>query len=208
MPAPATRPEGATGYSDVDLRPRKHKSPAQRIETKPTRHGPRFGDPGTPKALFKKVSGPVDYLSWHSIGCATGCGANLGPAGHGGPVDAAVAAVAILVMRQLHLVAQTPIWLVPAILGVGQLVTTATGIGWHRHGQRARLHLWIASQAIVVTATIYATGWGPALGIGLVLIGQETLVAAGTSSERVIVGWTLACLGTGQVLVASVGRRR
>ncbi len=112
------------------------------------------------------------------------------------------AAIAILVLRQLHLVAQTPIWLVPAILGIGELVTTATGIGWHRHRTRARLHLWIASQAIVVTATIYATGWGPALGIGLVLIGQESLVAAGTSSERVIVGWTLACLGTGQVLVA------
>jgi diguanylate cyclase (GGDEF)-like protein/PAS domain S-box-containing protein len=112
------------------------------------------------------------------------------------------AAVAILALRQRQLVAPTPIWLVPAILGIGQLVTIATGFGWQRRRTRICLHLWIASQAIVVTATIYATGWGPALGIGLVLIGQETLVAAGTSSERVIVGWTLGCLGTGQVLVA------
>ncbi len=64
------------------------------------------------------------------------------------------------------------------------------------------MHVWIASQAILVTATIYATGWGPALAIGLVLVGQETLAVAGSSSERVILGWTLSCLAVGQGLIA------
>jgi diguanylate cyclase (GGDEF)-like protein/PAS domain S-box-containing protein len=112
------------------------------------------------------------------------------------------AAAAIVVLQQLDLVSPSPIWLIPLILGVGQVVTLTTGIWWSRDQSRARLHLWIASQAIVVTATIYATGWGPALAIGLVLVGQETLVTAGSSSERAIVGWTLACLAAGEALVA------
>ncbi len=68
------------------------------------------------------------------------------------------------------------------------------------HRSRVRLHVWIASQAILVTATIYATGWGPALAIGLVLVGQETLAVAGPASERVILGWTLTCLAAGEGL--------
>src|SRR5579863_10366500 len=113
-----------------------------------------------------------------------------------------VAAVAILGLRELHLVARSPIWLIPLILVGGQLLTTATGLWWNRCQTHLRLHVWIASQAILVTATIYATGWGPALAIGLVLVGQETLAVAGSSSERVILGWTLSCLAVGEGLIA------
>ena len=113
-----------------------------------------------------------------------------------------IAAVAILALRQLHLVARSPIWLIPVILVGGQLLTTATGLWWNQRHSRVRLHVWIASQAILVTATIFATGWGPALAIGLVLVGQETLAVTGSSSERAILGWTLACLAAGEGLIA------
>jgi len=113
-----------------------------------------------------------------------------------------LAAVAILALREMHLVTKSPIWLIPVILVGGQMVTTATGLWWNRSQDRVRLHVWIASQAILVTATIYATGWGPALAIGLVLVGQETLAVAGSSSERVILGWTLSCLAAGEGLIA------
>jgi len=113
-----------------------------------------------------------------------------------------LAAVAIVGLRALRLVAPSPFWLIPAILVGGQLVTTATGLWWNESPDRIRLHVWIASQAILVTATIYATGWGPALAIGLVLVGQETLAVAGSSSERVILGWTLSCLAAGQGMIA------
>jgi len=113
-----------------------------------------------------------------------------------------LAAVAILALREMHLVARSPIWLIPLILVGGQLLTTVTGLWWNRYQSRVRLHVWIASQAILVTATIYATGWGPALAIGLVLVGQETLAVAGSSSEGVILGWTLSCLAIGQGLIA------
>ena len=55
---------------------------------------------------------------------------------------------------------------------------------------------------ILVTSVIYATGWGPALGIGLVLVGQDTLAVTGSSSDRVVLGWTLACLAAGEGLIA------
>ncbi len=40
-----------------------------------------------------------------------------------------LAAVAILALRELHLVAPSPIWLIPLILVGGQLVTTAPVCG-------------------------------------------------------------------------------
>ncbi len=113
-----------------------------------------------------------------------------------------LAAVAILGLRELHLVAPSPIWLIPLILVVGQVICMTAGIWRHRSPSRVRLHVWVASQTILVTATIYATGWGPALAIGLVLVGQEAMAVTDRSSERVVLGWTLICLVAGQGLIA------
>ena len=114
-----------------------------------------------------------------------------------------LAAVAIVGLRAVGLVSWTPIWVIPVVLVGGQLVTTATGAWWSRSPRsRIRLHARIASQAALVTATIYATGWGPALAIGLVLVGQEALAVTGSSSQRVVLGWNLSCLLAGEALIA------
>ena len=113
-----------------------------------------------------------------------------------------LAAVAILALRELHLVARTPIWLIPLILVGGQLLTTAAGLWWDRSRGRIQLHALIAMQMILVTAVIYATGWGPALGIGLVLVGQDALAVTGSSSQRIVLGWTVSCLAVGEGLIA------
>ncbi|MGD0310881.1 MAG: EAL domain-containing protein [Acidimicrobiales bacterium] len=112
-----------------------------------------------------------------------------------------LAAVAILVLRQFHLVVPSPIWLIPVILVVGQLASTATGFWWDESPTQPRLHLRIGTQIILVTAVIYATGWGPALAIGLVLVGQESLAITGSTSLRVVLVWTLSCLAIGEGLV-------
>ena len=39
-----------------------------------------------------------------------------------------LAALAIMALRQIHLVSQSPIWVIPLILVGGQLLTTATGV--------------------------------------------------------------------------------
>jgi diguanylate cyclase (GGDEF)-like protein/PAS domain S-box-containing protein len=115
---------------------------------------------------------------------------------------APVAALAIAVLREFGLVAQTPIWLIPTILVTGQMATIATAEWWERSRTRLRLHVKIATQGLVVTATIYATGWGPALAVGLVLVGQESLAVAGSSAQRAVLGWNLSCLAGGEALIA------
>ena len=112
-----------------------------------------------------------------------------------------LAALAIVVLQQFHLVSPTPIWLIPVILVAGQLASTATGFWWDRSHTRFRLHTRIATQIILVTAVIYATGWGPALAVGLVLVGQESMALTGLSSYRVVLGWTFVCLVIGEVMV-------
>lgn len=113
-----------------------------------------------------------------------------------------LAAVAIEALRRIHLVARSPIWLVPVILVGGQVLTTSTSLWFDKSPSRVRLHARIASQALVVAATIYTIGWGPALAIGLVLVGQETLAMTGSSSQRAVLGWNLSCLAAGQFLIA------
>src|SRR5450755_1468870 len=114
-----------------------------------------------------------------------------------------LAAVAILGLREVHLVARSPIWLIPLFLVGGQLLTTASGFWWDQSPEsRVRLHLRIGSQVALVTAVIYATGWGPALAVGLVLVGQEALAITGSSSQRAVLGWTLSCLAVGEGLIA------
>ena len=113
-----------------------------------------------------------------------------------------LAAVALVALQQVHFVAPSPIWLIPVLLVGGQLASTASGFWWDRSHTRIRLHIRIATQVVLVTAIIYATGWGPALAIGLVLVGQESLAMTGSSSYRVVLGWTFTCLAAGQGLLA------
>jgi diguanylate cyclase (GGDEF)-like protein/PAS domain S-box-containing protein len=81
------------------------------------------------------------------------------------------------------------------------MASTASGFWWDRSHTRFRLHTRIATQIVLVTAVIYATGWGPALAIGLVLVGQESVALTGLSSYRVVLGWTFVCLLVAEVMV-------
>jgi diguanylate cyclase (GGDEF)-like protein/PAS domain S-box-containing protein len=111
-------------------------------------------------------------------------------------------AVVIAGLRSVGLVAPSPFWLIPVILVLGQITTTFTDLAWTTWPTRPWLHVKIASQAIVVTATIYATGWGPGLSVGLLLVGQESLATVGSGALRAVMGWNLSCLAVGQLFLA------
>jgi diguanylate cyclase (GGDEF)-like protein/PAS domain S-box-containing protein len=113
-----------------------------------------------------------------------------------------LAAVAILVLQRFHFVSPSPWWVIPLMLVVGQLASTASGFWWDRSHARLRTNARVATQIVLVTAIIYATGWGPALAVGLVLVGQESLTVTGVSSYRIVLAWTFGCLIAGQVCVA------
>jgi diguanylate cyclase (GGDEF)-like protein/PAS domain S-box-containing protein len=111
-------------------------------------------------------------------------------------------AVAIAGLRSVGLVSATPFWLIPLILVGGQMTTIMADLAWTTWRTRAWVHAKIASQAIVVTATIYATGWGPGLAVGLLLVGQESLATVGSNALRAVLGWNLSCLAVGEVVLA------
>ena len=113
-----------------------------------------------------------------------------------------LAAVAIALLDAAGLVAPEPIWLIPVIIVVGQIMCTIVDLVWRSSPTRGWLHARVAAQAIVVTLTIYLTGWGPGLAVGLLLVGQESLTAAGSGSERVVLGWNLSALAAGELLLA------
>ena len=113
-----------------------------------------------------------------------------------------LAAVAILVLQRFHFVSPSPWWVIPLMLVVGQLASTASGFWWDRSHTPLRTNARVATQIVLVTAIIYATGWGPALAVGLVLVGQESLTVTGVSSYRIVLAWTFGCLIAGQVCVA------
>ncbi|MGQ0831291.1 MAG: putative bifunctional diguanylate cyclase/phosphodiesterase [Microthrixaceae bacterium] len=113
-----------------------------------------------------------------------------------------IAGVAITGLREIGLVAPSPVWLIPVLVVGGQAVSTMAHLAWQTWQTRAWLHARVASQAVIVTATIYATGWGPGLSVGLLLVGQESLATAGSTAQRVVLGWNLMCLAVGQAVLA------
>ncbi|MEP6625904.1 MAG: PAS domain S-box protein, partial [Acidimicrobiia bacterium] len=112
------------------------------------------------------------------------------------------AAIAILALREIGLVSNTPVWLIPILLVGGEVLAIGCDAWWRRSPGRLQMHTRIATQAVVVTATIYATGWGPALAIGTVLVGQETLAVVGSSAERAVLAWNLSFLAIGEGFIA------
>jgi diguanylate cyclase (GGDEF)-like protein/PAS domain S-box-containing protein len=112
------------------------------------------------------------------------------------------AAVAIVFLRQVGLVARSPLWVIPTILVGGQSLNLVFGAWWDRSGSVLLMHLRVGSSAVVATATMYATGWGPALAVGSVLVSQEGLAIVGPEAEWAVLGWNLSCLAVGQVLIA------
>jgi diguanylate cyclase (GGDEF)-like protein/PAS domain S-box-containing protein len=113
-----------------------------------------------------------------------------------------IAGLAIVALQPLGWVSKTPIWLIPAMLFVGLFFTYSAGLWWEVAKSRPALHARIASQAALVTAMIYATGWGPSLAVGLVLVGQESMTTIGVQAKRAVLGWSLTCLFAGEGLLA------
>jgi len=114
-----------------------------------------------------------------------------------------LAIVAILLLRRLGLITPSPLWLVPTVLVVGQVVSTICDLWWRKSPSRIRMHARVGSQAMTAMAMVYIIGWGPALAVGSVLVGQESLAVIGPIAQRAVLGWNLSFLVLGEILVAT-----
>ena len=64
-----------------------------------------------------------------------------------------------------------------------------------------RLHVRVAFHVAQVTAVIYLSGWGPALGMAFAFSALADLQQSGAAAWRAALGWSLAGCAAGQVLV-------
>lgn len=112
-----------------------------------------------------------------------------------------MAGVAFLVLRSLDLVAHIPLWELLGILALGGLAgVTAHAVvsdrGW-------RLGVRVALDMAAVTSVIYATGWGPALGIGYVFSAIQNVSDSGSRATWPSVAFGTLGLTAGQIAIAT-----
>jgi diguanylate cyclase (GGDEF)-like protein/PAS domain S-box-containing protein len=113
-----------------------------------------------------------------------------------------LAAGAIALLQHWGYAARLPLWVLPTIFVLATFGALAVNALWAARPSRVTLHLRAAVQAAGTGAVIYAIGWGPTLGIGFVVVGQETLALAGPDAVNIVTGWSLAFLGLGELSLA------
>ena len=112
-----------------------------------------------------------------------------------------VALVMLLIMRHFKLVADIPLWAyASAILGSAVInKQTERWTGLERGTWR--LHVRVALHVAAVTATIYLSGWGPALGMAYMFSAQTDIDQTGSLAWRAALGWSIVGAAVGQGLL-------
>ena len=107
----------------------------------------------------------------------------------------------LMVMRHVGLVANAPVWAYGvAIFGsavVNKYIerwTDVTAGSW-------KLHVRMMCHVGAVTATIYISGWGPALGMAYLFSAQIDFDQLGAMAWRPVMTWSVAGCAIGQALI-------
>lgn len=97
---------------------------------------------------------------------------------------------------------ESPLWVPVTFLVAAVAIRMLAFTRWGRDCTQRQLHYRSALQAALVTAVIFATGWGPMLALGYLIVAQEGIWASG--SRAVVPGliWSLVALGIGEFLLA------
>jgi diguanylate cyclase (GGDEF)-like protein len=114
---------------------------------------------------------------------------------------APVALVVVLAFRHFGVVAQVPVWAY-AVAILGSLALSQIVEPWTDAGPgTCRMHVRIAVHVTGVTAVIYLSGWGGALGMAYAFAALADLERSGAATWRAALGWSLLGCGVGQTLV-------
>jgi diguanylate cyclase (GGDEF)-like protein/PAS domain S-box-containing protein len=105
-------------------------------------------------------------------------------------------------LHHLHLLGTLPLPVVLGILVGGAIITQLTATRWTVDLPSRQLHTLMALQFALVTAVIYAIGWGATLVIGYVYIVATDLEQVGSRAWRPALLWTAIGITAGQVAVA------
>jgi diguanylate cyclase (GGDEF)-like protein len=116
-------------------------------------------------------------------------------------VVAPMAIVVLLLLRAFGLIASVPVWTlvlaIVATIGASRLVQSWGDAGPGDPKMHGRLAIHVAG----VTAVIYLTGWGPALGMAYAFSAFVDIGLSGARTWRAALGWSLAGCAVGQSLI-------
>lgn len=108
-----------------------------------------------------------------------------------------------LALDRAGFLADVPVWVLLALIGVGAGIRPLTHALWPAGAPVGALHARVALQTAFAGAVVYATGWGPALALGFVLIAADNIHVSGSSAARPAVVWAGVAVAGGQVAVAA-----
>jgi diguanylate cyclase len=107
----------------------------------------------------------------------------------------------LLVFRYFGLVARVPVWAYLAAIG-GAALGSVLVEPWHSApAGSVKLNARMAIHILAVTAVIYMSGWGPALGMAYAFVALQELQTWGAFLWRSVMGWSLLNIAVAQVLI-------
>jgi diguanylate cyclase (GGDEF)-like protein/PAS domain S-box-containing protein len=107
----------------------------------------------------------------------------------------------VVVMQRFELLADVPLWGFFAAIG-GSIVTSRMVERWRDAPIGSPgFHIKVLAHVAAVTAVIYLTGWGPALGMTYMFSALADLEQSGAKAWRACLGWSLVGCAVGQTLV-------
>jgi diguanylate cyclase (GGDEF)-like protein/PAS domain S-box-containing protein len=116
-----------------------------------------------------------------------------------------ITAFLLWVLGLAHVVSSEPLWLWMAVLLVSLCLTFGGQLRWQIHPSNALAHVRIGLQVVTITVIMYLTGWGPALGIGYIVIVRDLTTQMGSRHWRTLAVWSgLGCLGGTLAIAAGV----
>jgi len=111
--------------------------------------------------------------------------------------------VAFAVLRAAHMVADTPLWIYVVLVVAGGIASGVAFRFWGADCTSRELHLRVAVNIAFTTAVIYATGWGPMLGIGYMYIASDAIKHSGSRAAAPSLVWTVVGIAAGQLAIAT-----
>ena len=107
------------------------------------------------------------------------------------------------ILRDLDLIVDRPLWVYFALLiAPGFTVSAVTNLLYRQRPTRWTLHLRAASDAVATTIVVYATGWGPELGLTYLVAAQQLVGQTSRASWRVVRLWVTLGVVCGQAGIA------
>jgi diguanylate cyclase (GGDEF)-like protein/PAS domain S-box-containing protein len=106
------------------------------------------------------------------------------------------------VASRLSLIAETPIWLLCALLAGSFLATSIATVFSDEHDTLGWVWVRVAVHVFGITAVMYAIGWGPTLAIGLIFGAVESIRISGVRAATPAMVLSVVALGLGELAIA------